>query len=341
MASGSLFARNAMRVDAEYDGGNSDIDDDDDSEGDLSQSPAKLDHVNSRCRVCGARALLLRARPAAAGGCILLRARAPPPGRVSGHPQPRLLCMLSASVAACGPAECRKIKLGKLGKKGKEEATRKKQKTGNTSSMTSSRRRLVGAGGASGAGDRSPEKSAKMIVEPPKQKETGAEDSVEEELAREAASLATKRKPPVDESLRTISSLLEQTRQTQRGLAAQHCEADVSACDETQASEVEAVNRGVSHMDVVSSPVNMDIVQPQCTDKVLVCIRRQGEKPKKFKIFMTDPMGKAFEAFCEAKNLDIGSVRFIFDGLPVQGNKTPQDLDMEVGEENLVDAKLR
>ena len=56
---------------------------------------------------------------------------------------------------------------------------------------------------------------------------------------------------------------------------------------------------------------------------------------------MTDPMGKAFEAFCEAKNLDIGSVRFIFDGLPVQGNKTPQDLDMEVGEENLVDAKLR
>ena len=82
--------------------------------------------------------------------------------------------------------------------------------------------------------------------------------------------------------------------------------------------------------------------QPRCSsDKVLVCIRRQGEKPKKFKIFMTDPMGKAFEAFCEAKNLDIGSVRFIFDGLPVQGNKTPQDLDMEVGEENLVDAKLR
>ena len=82
--------------------------------------------------------------------------------------------------------------------------------------------------------------------------------------------------------------------------------------------------------------------QPRCSsDKVIVCIRRQGDKPKKFKIFMTDPMGKAFEAFCEAKNLDIGSVRFVFDGLPVQGKKTPQDLDMEAGEENLVDAELR
>ena len=69
--------------------------------------------------------------------------------------------------------------------------------------------------------------------------------------------------------------------------------------------------------------------------------QKSTEKPKKFKIFMTDPMGKAFEAFCEAKNLDIGSVRFIFDGLPVQGNKTPQDLDMEAGYENLVDAELR
>ena len=64
MASGSLFARNAMRVDAEYDGGNSEIDDDDDSEGDLSQSPAKLEHVNSRCGVCDARASPARsARP--------------------------------------------------------------------------------------------------------------------------------------------------------------------------------------------------------------------------------------------------------------------------------------
>jgi hypothetical protein len=69
------------------------------------------------------------------------------------------------------------------------------------------------------------------------------EDSVDEELARVTANLATKRKPLNDESQRTISALLEQSRRTQRGLMqpASESEAargDVSACgEETQAEE--------------------------------------------------------------------------------------------------------
>jgi hypothetical protein len=70
------------------------------------------------------------------------------------------------------------------------------------------------------------------------------EDSVDEELARVTANLATKRKTIInDESQRTISALLEQSRRTQRGLMQQASESeaargDVSACgEETQAEE--------------------------------------------------------------------------------------------------------
>lgn len=70
------------------------------------------------------------------------------------------------------------------------------------------------------------------------------EDSVDEELARVTANLATKRKTIInDESQRTISALLEQSRRTQRGLMQQASESeaargDISACgEETQAEE--------------------------------------------------------------------------------------------------------
>lgn len=83
-----------------------------------------------------------------------------------------------------------------------------------------------------------------MATEEGKEKENKSEeDSVDEELARVTANLATKRKPLNDESQRTISALLEQSRRTHRGLMqpASESEAargDVSACgEETQAEE--------------------------------------------------------------------------------------------------------
>ena len=143
------------------------------------------------------------------------------------------------------------------------------------------------------------------------------EDSVEEEIARITANLSTKRKPLADENLRTISALLEQTRKTQRGLL-YSASADVSACDETQAEE-EPVNRRMDKMDVdAKMPADeVEEVQPRSDEKCIICIRREGEKAKKFKIFMHDPMSKVFEAFCSHKNVDSSSLRFIFDGLQV------------------------
>jgi len=59
------------------------------------------------------------------------------------------------------------------------------------------------------------EKPAEETKEKEKEKKSD-EDSVDEEIARLTANVATKRKP--DETQRAISALIEQTRQTQRGV---------------------------------------------------------------------------------------------------------------------------
>jgi len=78
----------------------------------------------------------------------------------------------------------------------------------------------------------------------------------------------------------------------------------------------------------------------QSEDKCVISILRPGEKIRKFKIFMHQHMSKVFTAYCEKYALDPLSLRFIFDGHPVSWDVTPQQLDMEVDEENLIETSL-
>jgi len=61
------------------------------------------------------------------------------------------------------------------------------------------------------------EKPAEETKEKEKEKKSD-EDSVDEEIARLTASVATKRKEVPDETQRVISALIEQIHQTQRGV---------------------------------------------------------------------------------------------------------------------------
>ena len=136
----------------------------------------------------------------------------------------------------------------KIGKKTKEEAC-KKQKTGRSSS-----RKRTGAAidevrfiGSKLSSCIPCAVSVLTFAQRNQEMTTGEkksdDDDVDEELARVTANLATKRKPLNDESQRTISALLEQSRRTQLGLMQQASESeaargDVSACgEETQAEE--------------------------------------------------------------------------------------------------------
>jgi len=253
----SCFARTAQRLDAEYDGGNSDSEgDDSDDEGD--DTPMKLDTTTTR------------------------------------------------KIKLCA-------KLGKKGKEVKDDAC-KRQKTGRASS-----RKRKG-----GTDEFFPqEKPAEETKEKEKEKKSD-EDSVDEEIARLTANVATKRKP--DETQRAISALIEQTRQTQRGLL-YAASADVSACDETQAEE-EGVNRSMSRMEVVESASEM---HEEKKTWCIITILREGEKKKKFKMNMNDQMSKVFDAFATKQQLAVSSLRFVFDGLAVSRHATPQDLDIEAG----------
>ena len=158
--------------------------------------------------------------------------------------------------------------------------------------------------------------------------EDKSEDSVDEEIRRLTVNLATKRKhvASADESQRTISALLEQTRKTQRSLmyAATSYGADVSACDETQAEDEvgkrggPAVGEPATKPSDVDGDADMPPAQAQADSKCIVGIKRNGDaKTKKFKIFMQDQMCKVMDAYIASRQLDSSKVRFIFDGLPI------------------------
>ena len=207
----------------------------------------------------------------------------------------------------------------KVGKRGKEEELLpKRQKTGRASS-----RKRKG-----GSAEKEEEQAADDGKLKEKHMEDKSEDSVDEEIRRLTVNLATKRKhvASADESQRTISALLEQTRKTQRSLmyAATSYGADVSACDETQAEDEvgkrggPAVGEPATKPSDVDGDADMPPAQAQADSKCIIGIKRNGDvKTKKFKIFMQDQMCKVMDAYIASRQLDSSKVRFIFDGLPI------------------------
>lgn len=57
-----------------------------------------------------------------------------------------------------------------------------------------------------------------------------------------------------------------------------------------------------------------------------------------FKIKTTTILKKLFDAYCKKQGISRQSVRFLFDGTPVDESKSPDDLGME--EEDVIDAMV-
>ncbi|KAI5964596.1 SMT3 [Candida pseudojiufengensis] len=51
-----------------------------------------------------------------------------------------------------------------------------------------------------------------------------------------------------------------------------------------------------------------------------------------FKIKRNTPMKRLMEAFCKRQGKDLNSLRFLIDGVRVEPNNTPDDLDLEDGD---------
>lgn len=57
-----------------------------------------------------------------------------------------------------------------------------------------------------------------------------------------------------------------------------------------------------------------------------------------FKIKTTTQLKKLFDAYCKKQGVSRQSVRFLFDGTPVDETKSPEELGME--EEDVIDAMV-
>ncbi|KAG2447318.1 hypothetical protein HYH02_007648 [Chlamydomonas schloesseri] len=51
-----------------------------------------------------------------------------------------------------------------------------------------------------------------------------------------------------------------------------------------------------------------------------------------FKVKMKTRLEKVFNAYCNKKGVDPGSVRFLFDGQRIANESTPEQLDMQDGD---------
>jgi len=58
-----------------------------------------------------------------------------------------------------------------------------------------------------------------------------------------------------------------------------------------------------------------------------------------FKIKRHTPLRKLMEAYCRRQNLDMNSIRFLYDGNRIAADKSPKELEME--DNDIIDAVLQ
>ena len=62
-------------------------------------------------------------------------------------------------------------------------------------------------------------------------------------------------------------------------------------------------------------------------------IRDQTGEETFFKVKKTTKLDKVFNAYSQRKGVNATSLRFLFDGQRVRGDQTPQDIDMDDGDQ--------
>mmetsp|Transcript_28726 Transcript_28726/g.92489 ORF Transcript_28726/g.92489 Transcript_28726/m.92489 type:complete len:91 (+) Transcript_28726:94-366(+) len=68
-------------------------------------------------------------------------------------------------------------------------------------------------------------------------------------------------------------------------------------------------------------------------DALNIRIRDQGGEETFFKVKKSTKLEKVFNAYSQRKGVNAQSLRFLFDGSRVRPEQTPQDIDMEDGDQ--------
>nr|VDD32119.1 unnamed protein product [Brassica oleracea] len=79
-------------------------------------------------------------------------------------------------------------------------------------------------------------------------------------------------------------------------------------------------------------------VKGQVTSIVLVCFRSRDGNEVFFKIKRSTQLKKLMNAYCDRQSVDLNAIAFLFDGRRLRAEQTPDELDMEDGDE--IDAML-
>mmetsp|Transcript_20334 Transcript_20334/g.49844 ORF Transcript_20334/g.49844 Transcript_20334/m.49844 type:complete len:94 (+) Transcript_20334:102-383(+) len=78
--------------------------------------------------------------------------------------------------------------------------------------------------------------------------------------------------------------------------------------------------------------------KPDTGDQLNIKVRDPEGNEVQFKIKRTTKFNKLIEAYCQKMGAESNAYRFLFDGNRIQGEQTPEDLDME--DLDVVDALL-
>ena len=80
-------------------------------------------------------------------------------------------------------------------------------------------------------------------------------------------------------------------------------------------------------------PEENDInIKPEGNEHINLKVTGQDGSVVQFKIKHKTPLRKLMSAYCDRAGLNIGAVRFRFDGNPINETDTPTHLDMEDGD---------
>lgn len=85
------------------------------------------------------------------------------------------------------------------------------------------------------------------------------------------------------------------------------------------------------------APPRPEEVKPEVAQVSLKVVNADGNEVF-FKIKRQTPLRKLMDAYCKKQGVNRTQVRFLYDGKPVDENKTPDDLEME--DEDVIDAMV-
>jgi len=86
-----------------------------------------------------------------------------------------------------------------------------------------------------------------------------------------------------------------------------------------------------------AAPENSDVKQEVGQQVALKVVNADGAEVY-FKIKKQTALKKLMEAYCKKQGILRASVRFLYDGNPVEEDKTPEDLGME--DDDVIDAMI-